>query len=65
MEREGSAHGLRLAEVKDERVLAALDRVRSMGVDDLRELARDEDPAVVEAVESIIASRESKAREPS
>lgn len=51
--------GLRLAGVHDERVLSSLDRVHAMSDDELRELARDEHPAVVEAVDSIIASRES------
>jgi hypothetical protein len=63
MERE--MHGLRLVDVQDERVLASLDRIRSMGDDDLRGLARDEHRAVVEAADAIIASRESKARETS
>ena len=55
--------GLELADVADERVFAALERVDSMSDEQLRELVKDEHPSVVEAAEGIIGRRGASQRE--
>jgi hypothetical protein len=58
-----SEHGLELAEVADQRVLASLARIDTMSDEELRTLVRDEHPMVVEAAESMIARRRSTERQ--
>jgi hypothetical protein len=59
---EQSDRGLQLVEV-DEGVRAALRKMDEMSAAELRELARGEGPMFVEAVEGVIARRQSSDRQ--
>ena len=54
---EPSERGLKLVDVKDEGVRAALSKIDQMSDSELRDLARGEPDIFVEAVEGIIARR--------
>ena len=62
MQPDRSKYGLELVDINDERVLASLARIDEMSDEELRELVRDEDPAVIDAAEAIIAHRRSAER---